>query len=147
MRNIPTTTILFLVIGLFWACNDASEQAKIQLPGRWQIISALRDGNPTETMNGAVFEFGQDGKMLTNLPIGAEVPMPYTLEKMTITQQSNEPVTYTIAEISDSTLVLQMTLRGIPFELQLRRPESITPVELPTDAPPPGSNVAGDTVR
>lgn len=147
MRNALKVNFLFFFIGLFSACDNPSENAKTQLLGRWQIISALRDGNPTETMNGAIFEFGEDGKMLTNLPIGAEAPMPYTLEKMTITQQSNEPVTYTIARISDSTLALQMTLRGIPFELQLRRPAAIDATELPEDAPPPGSNVAGDTVR
>ncbi len=52
--------------------------------------------------------------------------MEYDLSQSTIQQKSNPPVEYTIRSISDTTLVLSLEMRGMQFELYLRRAKELT---------------------
>jgi hypothetical protein len=101
--------------------NDSAKQAAPSITGRWMLTQALRNQRETETLRGTYFEFMPDGRMQTNLPIGAESPTPYTIEDGAIRQQSTPPVVYRIVSSSDSTLELATELRGLPFVMRFRR--------------------------
>jgi len=62
--------------------------------------------------------------MITNLPVGPEVPVEYELSKSTIYQKSVSPLEYSIRSLSDSSMVLGFELRGMQFELYLTKTDS-----------------------
>jgi hypothetical protein len=53
----------------------------------------------------------------------------FEFSKNVIRQKSNKVLEYHIDQINDSILVLGIELRGMPFELQLRR--AVVPAEVP----------------
>lgn len=59
--------------------------------------------------------------MTTNLPVGADAPTDFELKKNEIHQKSPQPVVYKIQSATDSTLVLAMEMRGVQFEMQLKK--------------------------
>lgn len=113
-------TCFFAALFVF-SCEDETKSNNLALIGRWEIISGLRNQKPTETLSGTYFRFGDDGKMQTNLPIGPEEPMEYTVSRNEIRQKSTPPVKYLIQDITDSTLALSLELRGMQFEMLFRR--------------------------
>lgn len=117
-----------------FSCEDETKSNHLALIGRWEIISGLRNQKPTETLSGTYFRFGDDGKMQTNLPIGPEEPMEYTVSRNEIRQKSTPPVKYLIQGITDSTLALSLELRGMQFEMRFRRAN-----QPPAEAIPPAS--------
>lgn len=117
--------LLLLVFSLLLAaCADESSDERVDqrtlLQGRWEIIQALRDEQPTETLSGAYFEFRPNDKMVSNLAGTEEVR--YELKDNTITQvEGRNPLRFGIQSISDSLLVLQMDIRGSDFKLTLQK--------------------------
>lgn len=128
------------------SCDDEAKNNSAVLIGRWEIVRGFRNQKPTETLAGTYFQFGEDGKMQTNLPIGPEEPMDYTVGSQEIRQKSIPPMKYTIHNISDSSLVLGFQLRGMQFEMHFRRvfpsdPDTLQLLQLPeTDQPLPEGN-------
>lgn len=114
---------------LFSACENESEKNQAALVGRWELTRGLRNQVETPTLQGVYYQFGADGKMQTNLPIGAEAPTEYVVKKMEIEQHSSQPVTYHIVSLTDSQLTLSLDMHGVPFEFQFRRAAE------PTDTP------------
>ncbi|MEO6038010.1 MAG: hypothetical protein ABIQ93_06305, partial [Saprospiraceae bacterium] len=70
---------------------------------------------------GVYYQFGADGKMQTNLPIGAEAPTEYIVQQGDIEQRSAPPVKYHILSLTDSLLVMSLQMNGVPFEFHFRR--------------------------
>jgi hypothetical protein len=122
---VPVLVSSFLLPFLWASCKSDKPAASVEanVVGRWELTSAQRNQKPTETLAGTFFEFGADGAMTTNLPIGAENPTPYEVTSEGIVQKSTPPVTYAIQAATDSTLTLTAQLRGIPFILQFHRAE------------------------
>lgn len=85
------------------------------------MVKGFRNERETEMLAGVFFFFGADGKMQTNLPVGAELPTEFDVKKNEILQKSPQPVTYSIQSVSDSTLVLTMEMRGVSFKLEMQR--------------------------
>jgi hypothetical protein len=114
---------LVLAISLFFAAcqEDTTDKNKAYLSGRWELYKGLRNKKPTETLAGIYFEFNSNGMMKTNLPVGPEGQVPFELSKNTILQKSNKPVQYEIRQICDTTMLLTLETRGMPFELYLRK--------------------------
>lgn len=109
-----------LTVLLASSCDPAVEN-KHSIVGYWQLTKGLRNKAETPTLQGVYYQFGPDGKMQTNLPIGAEQPTDYVLEQDKIEQKSPQPVSYHIQFLTDSVLVITTELRGVPFEFHLRR--------------------------
>lgn len=128
-RIVPITLTMLLVS----AC-DTTEKNKDALVGYWQLTKGLRNKSETPTLQGVYYQFGADGKMQTNLPIGAEQPTDYVIQENKIEQKSSQPVSYLIQSLNDSMLVLTTDLRGIPFEFHFRR--SLEPPSMPSSFPP-----------
>ena len=109
------------------SCDDEAKNNSVALIGRWEIVQGYRNQKPTETLAGTYFQFGDDGKMQTNLPIGPEEPMDYSVGKQEIRQKSVPPMKYSIQNISDTSLVLGFQLRGMQFEMHFRRAIQVDP--------------------
>lgn len=121
---------LFLVLlVVFFACGGESEKTQVSLTGRWELYKGFRNQKETETLQGVFFHFGSDGKMTTNLPVGADAPTDFELKGNEIHQKSPQPVVYKIQSATDSTLVLAMEMRGVQFEMQLIK--ALPPTETP----------------
>lgn len=103
------------------ACEDQDKQYRDNIVGRWELAEGLRDAQPTESLEGTYFVFGADGQMSTSLPVGDGTPTAYTLQKGVVRQSVEPPVDYRIQTCADSLLVLTMQLRGVDFELRLRK--------------------------
>ncbi|GAB4494051.1 MAG: hypothetical protein OHK0019_19370 [Saprospiraceae bacterium] len=109
-----------LLLFVFLACGNESEKIQTAaITGRWELSRGFRNQKETETLQGVFFQFGTDGKMTTNLPVGADSPTDFELKKNEIHQKSPQPVVYKIQSVTDSTLVLAMEMRGVQFEMHL----------------------------
>ncbi len=114
------------LLGLVQGCQNEDEQIRQMLTGRWELSRAFRNDKSTETLKGTFFVFSATGKMETNLPVGADAPAPYKIRKdRIIEQQSPRKIKYLIKEISDTALVLGLELRGIRFDMFLKRAKNL----------------------
>ena len=124
--------LLFLSSTFLWlSCIEDAKSKDYALEGRWELVRGFRNQRETGTLSGTYFQFGSDGKMITNLPVGPEVPMEFELSKAGIRQKGTPPVEYDIRSHTDTSLVLGLTLRSMQFELHLRRAD---PIVTPTPA-------------
>jgi hypothetical protein len=124
------------------ACGGDQKNDNFTIEGRWELVKGFRNQKETETLQGVFFHFGGDGKMTTNLPVGADTPTDYSLSKNEIHQKSPQAVVYNIQSASDSTLVLAMEMRGVQFEMQLRKVQPVTEPAAPRDSlTPPGDSL------
>jgi hypothetical protein len=129
-----------LCLLLAWpACDGDSKKTQASITGRWEIFQGFRNRRQTETLQGVFFQFNPDGTMFTNLPVGADAPTQYELNKNEIRQKSPQEVIYTIQSANDTLLVLAMEMRGVEFELHLRKAPSVAdPVESDSLTPESG---------
>lgn len=108
---------------LLFACDPdgpPADELRAQLVGRWELAHATRGGKATESLDGTYFVFGE-AEMESNLS-GAASTAPYALDGMRI--DSKDPrltESYKIERLSADSLVLQMTMRNLPFEFVLLR--------------------------
>jgi hypothetical protein len=131
--SIPTVA-LFVFLASCNMCNRGTGDTRSTLLGRWEIARASRNGKATETLAGVYFEFNANGKMLTNLPVGPETPVDYEVTEKALVQKGDPPLTYAIESLSDSSLMLNVEIRGMQFEMQLQRPTEIPEEEIPADS-------------
>jgi hypothetical protein len=92
--------------------------------GIWEVKSALRNKRPTGLLAGTYFIFSENGNMKSNLPLsGEQGEWQTTFEIMedTLFQKSIPDEKYWIKSWSDSSLTLEFSTRGIPFQLMLSR--------------------------
>jgi len=143
--RLTTLTLASLsAVLLFHACEDETKNNSLTLVGRWELVRGFRNQKPTETLAGTYFQFGQDGKMKTNLPVTAEEPTGYEVNRNEIRQKSTPPIRYAIRSLSDSNLVLGLELRGMLFEMHFKRVFESKPGDIlpdttgkPDTVPPP----------
>lgn len=127
-RFFSLAILLCLSVPFFLtSCEDEAKNTAATLIGRWEIVQGYRNRKPTETLAGTYFQFGEDGKMQTNLPIGPEEPMDYSVGQQEIQQKSTPPIKYAIQNLSDTTMILGFELRGMQFEMHFRRAAQIDP--------------------
>ncbi len=110
-------TVAFALSG----CEETTEANQKAILGDWELIKGTRNEKETESLAGTTFHFGEDGKMATNLPIGIETPTDYEVQKNIISQIGRQTVKYTIKSFTDTSLTLGLEMRGIAFEMLLRR--------------------------
>ncbi len=102
-------------------CDERADKNRQALVGDWELVKGFRNQKPTESLEGATFHFGGDGKMSTNLPLGIENPSDFEVSKNTVRQFGRQTVEYTIQALTDTSLVLKFEMRSIEFELRMRR--------------------------
>ena len=130
--EMPIRLFALFIVGLclLAACDDTAEKNRAALAGHWELTKALRNQRETGVLVGIYFDFEGDGKMTTNLPVAPETPVTtdYEVTQKEIIQKLPLPLTYEIQSLDDSTLVLKMEMRSIPFELYLQRAEKPAPL-------------------
>jgi hypothetical protein len=114
--NVKLITLFFLVHLI--ACNDAADERHKTLAGKWFLFEAEADGEPTDRLEGTIYEF-DNGKIKTNVPQIGEGS--YFLDKKKLLQQGEHNISYMIEELSENRLVLTMSMRDIPFRLAFSR--------------------------
>lgn len=128
--------ILFFQAGC--GCNGSDEKPAISVQGHWELVKGIRNQKETETLQGVYFQFDADGTMMTNLPVGSEVPVEFELKKNEIHQKTPQPIVYFVQSATDSTLVLTMEMRGAQFEMYLRKAQP--PIEQDIQSQPADNN-------
>lgn len=97
--------------------DDYSEK----ILGRWELLEAKRNGDPTESLIGLFFEFQTGGAMRTNLSATEETAAYELQDNKILQRQSQIEADYTIEEITDSTMTLTTTLRNYNFRFLLKK--------------------------
>jgi hypothetical protein len=114
-------TLLLSISIAFPSCKNESELNRQKLIGNWELTSGKRNGKETESLSGTVFSFGADSKMETNLPVGIESPADYEVSDKEINQKGRSEIKYKIIDLSDTTLILGLEMRGTEFEMQMKK--------------------------
>lgn len=129
MKNTILSSLLLvaaMVVATFQSCTEEPTQIREHLTGRWEITSALRDGQSAASLAELYYEFSKDGQMSTNLPI-ASGASTYTIDGQEITQDyKGQELYYQVSDISDSTLVLETELRNTRFTFYFQKAQPIS---------------------
>lgn len=107
--------ILFLI-----ACKTETSYEANQLTGHWAVYGAERNGKNTTLLNGAIFQFMEDGSMNTNIT-GQEVSGRFDLQENKISFEGGEKMLFEIGTLHGDTLSLNTELQGMHFILDLHR--------------------------
>ncbi len=124
MKVIKNLSSFFLLaLTSLVACNsDVKTPDANLLYGRWEIRSAQRDGQPTETLASTFFEFNEAGKMTTNFNLeGNEISRDFELSGMNIIQKGDPDVNYSIEILEERKLVMFAKLMDYQFTLNLEK--------------------------
>ena len=119
MRRFIGVLLVAGAIGLT-ACKEEPTYQKDQLTGHWAVYSAERNGKNTSLLDGAVFQFQEDGTMNTNIT-GQERSGPFDLKGNKITFQDEGEMVFVIGTFYGDTLSLNTELQGMHFILDLHR--------------------------
>lgn len=123
VNQLIVGTLFFLLM----SCgNDGvATKQKNLLIGHWDLAEGQRNGKVTESLRGTYFEFTEEGKMSTNLPIKGGIDSPYVIADGVITQTiiNGIEINYNIVELNEQTLKLTTTLRGFDFVFDLAKEE------------------------
>lgn len=107
-----------ITISSCWPDNDIQTT---DLLGQWEIASAFRDGEATETMTGLYFHFEEAGKLLTNMT-GMEESYLFELDGNAISQRNGSlDADYSIERLTADSLVMSTTLRSKEFKMVLSK--------------------------
>lgn len=121
--------LMILLCTLFQGrCKTEPKGPAVQhVQGIWEVISAERNNRPTGTLAGTYFIFTENGTMKSNLPLTGEQGewiTNFEISADTLIQKSIPSEQYLIKSWSDTSLVLEFSVRGIPFKLALARTTS-----------------------
>ena len=101
--------------------EPGSTAQKDQILGTWTLSNALRNGNPTETLNNFKLEFENDTLLFSNLS-GTREEQVYSIDKSLIkTRGARINPEYQILNITDSTLTLKMSMNNLEFDFEFVR--------------------------
>ena len=110
---------------LLTACgNDTKVQdQKALLVGHWNLVEGQRNGKVTDSLRDTYFEFTEDSKMSTNLPIKGGKNSPYDIVENAIVQTivNDLQIKYEIVELTPRILKMTTNLRGYDFVFSLEK--------------------------
>ena len=114
-----------MMLFLLAACGDGNtvEKQMNLLSGRWDLVEGTRNGKVTESLRDTYFEFTQDGKMSTNLPIKGGVDSDFEIKENVIVQTivDDLKINYAIKELTVTSLKLSTKLRGYDFVFSMEK--------------------------
>lgn len=109
-----------LVFSLVASCSSGIKSDSNNLLGRWRVESALRDGQLTETLTEAFFDFRPDGTFTSNIN-RSEIEYDYVFEDDVILQSGPMNVEYKILKYQPDTMILGAMIRNYDFKFLLIR--------------------------
>ncbi len=121
-RNLLFLAILFQAL-FIQSCSTDQDNYSNKILGHWEVVKAFRNGKETSTLQNAYFEFSADGKGILNLDGSAQAgtyKLDDNLIKITGTSMDAE---YTIESVEANAMILNVTLRNLPFRFELTKAE------------------------
>ncbi len=120
MSNLNSKFLgVFCVVCFMLSCASEPKRMDVEtIKGRWEVYQAERGGKPTQTVNGAFFEFRDHNKMVTDI-LGEPVQTAYNLYDREIVQLSGGKIRYKVETVNDSTMTLSATIRKVDFVFDL----------------------------
>ena len=119
---MKTFLIPILICLAIAACRNEAQQARNPLLGKWMITEASRDGEYTETLTDAYFNFIDENSLETNINRRSN-QYEYTFEDGVIIQKGSMSATYRVVVLNDSSLVMETKIRNYDFIFKLHRVE------------------------
>ncbi len=121
MRHFRGVVFVLIIAALTFAgCKEEAHIDGNMLAGHWEVTGAKRDNRPTQLLNNAVFQFGENGEMSTNIT-GDTSTVQYALDGSKIHLDDASGTVYEIGYLSPDSLDLQVVLEGMKFHLNLRK--------------------------
>ncbi len=100
---------------------DVNPETAATIEGHWELSRALRNNLETGMLEDLAFTFRPDGTFETNL-MGNESPGTYEFTGTElVTAGVSLPLTYTLRELTDSTLHLRSTYQSYQFDFEMKR--------------------------
>lgn len=107
-----------VMLGCQSGYNGSIDVEKDQIEGTWSLVKALRNGSPTSTMDGAIFNF-LDGEFSSN--VFGDGRGDYHLSNDSLYTGLRNPEFFEFVSFRDSLMVLRANIRGVSFEFELER--------------------------
>jgi Lipocalin-like domain len=113
--------VMYLSCFLLLASCKTDNKTQAMMNGKWELTYGEYNGQPAPGLEKIYFSFHNDS-LTTNFSATAEeVESTYSIKEKQFIQQTQEPVTYDIEELTDSILKLKTELRGSDFFLTLTK--------------------------
>lgn len=119
MWRIFCVILIAATIQLMGCKNEVLYQ-KNQLIGHWTVFGAERDGKSTTLLNGAIFQFHDNGTMHTNWT-GEESSGQFEIKENLVSYSGTENMSFEIGALNGDTLSFTTDLQGMRFILDLHR--------------------------
>lgn len=114
--HIPAIALICF-LGLI-SCSSEKKIVESDIVGRWEVYQAERGGKPTQTVNGAYFEFMPENQLYTNI-LGEGMMTGYNIYNNVIVQQGGQKVRYAIEALNEEKMTLSAEINGVDFVLDL----------------------------
>jgi hypothetical protein len=89
--------------------------------GKWNLTYGEYNGQPAPGLEKIYFSFHNDSLKTNFSATAEEVESTFKLKEKKLIQQTSEPITYDVEELTDSTMKLKTELRGSDFILTLTK--------------------------
>ncbi len=119
--SIRPYVLLFIFLASVVACKNDTADAGPSLFGRWEIQEARRNGRVTESLADLHFVFKEDGVLESNIGGTQGIGNFTRIGDEITTTDLNPALTYSIADLTDSTLHLKSSFSNYRFDFRLRR--------------------------
>lgn len=133
MHTLKNLLLCSIALFLLSCSNDqpvetTPELDTTKLQGKWELTSALRNNHPTETLTGTYYFFNGDSVTTNLTPGGQDRSFLFESSGRTIRlKDQTEFMSFEIDSLSDSLLQMQTEIRGVKFQLSLKKqqPDSL----------------------
>jgi hypothetical protein len=112
-------TILVVCFLTLMACHQ-DDAMRAKLHGKWQVVSAERNGRSTSTLEDAYFHFENDSILSTNI-LRKDISVSYEVHENQIIQGGTPSMTYNIDELLGDSLILSSRIKDYDFKFYLVR--------------------------
>lgn len=122
--KLISTILTFSLLALM-ACQEPSVSTHVtsldhnDIVGKWLLVSANRNGKPTESLKDAYFQFDSPRVVTTNV-FGAETSQPISWDESTA-MALDSSISYEVVTLKTDTLDLTFQLQRYTFDLTLVR--------------------------
>lgn len=122
--NTSYALVLLFMIGLTSCGSDQMNVKDSDLIGRWEVYKCERGGKPTQTLDGAYFEFTENNQLFTNFT-GEGIMAGYNVYNNEIVQQTGMKIRYKIEAYSEEKMTLSANIRNVDFLIDLVKTSSL----------------------
>ncbi|QLH29783.1 MAG: hypothetical protein HWD63_10555 [Candidatus Parvibacillus calidus] len=117
---------MFFFVAFSYGCVQPDTNVEVtpkMITGTWILDSALRDGTPTESLDGLFILLNK--KVVSNITGDTNETM-FEIQGSKIVHLNDDSMVYQIQTLNDSILKVSSNIRNIPFELKFRKFDSTT---------------------